>query len=217
MENVEYTNDENLAITSDLDIFDITFYKDKTYLMNLDSYIKFIKGCEKMVRHHPDYENFISSIREIHMEHCQVLGNITRFEGTIEGHHGPLFTLWDYCAIVTDHLTALGETVNSFKIAKIVLDEHYKEHVQIVMLCKTAHQMVNSGELFINLSQGIGNVQAFMDTYKLGLERHIDKINEYIRMSKEFKSQDSGIFDLEEKIVNWEYKNLPNAFERRLE
>ena len=214
---IEFINDNNLTITSDMDIFDIQYRKDKYYFMNIDNFVKFIKGCERNIRKHPDYDMFVSTIRELHMDHCQVLGNIDRFDATIEMHHGPMLTLFDYCAIVVDSLISRNESnINTFKVAKIILDEHYKEHIQVVMLSKTVHQAVDSGELFINLNQGIGNVNEFLKEYKDGLHNYKDKINKYIDLSKKFKSHDSNIFDLEDKMISWNYRDLPNEISKRI-
>ena len=38
--------------------------------------------------------------------------------------------------------------------------------VQIVMLSKTPHQLIDTGEIFINLNQGIGKVINFSKNYK---------------------------------------------------
>lgn len=206
MSSVDYLHDPNKTVASPEAEFDISFNKDKYYFMNLENYVGFIKGCERAIRKHPDYSNFVDAIRELKMEHCQVLGNISRFDAVIEMHHGPMLTLFDYCAIVTDHLLNHDETVNTFKIAKIVLDEHYKEHVQIVMLCKTVHQLVDSGELFINLNQGIGDVNTFLKSYPDGLDKYKAKINEYIDLSRKFKSHDSNILELENNMVSWSYR-----------
>ena len=201
-----YFRDENKTVRSDVQPFDISFYKDATYFINLENYVGFIKACERTIRKHPDYGNFVDSIRELKMEHCQVLGNISRYDAVIEMHHGPMLTLFDYCSIVVDHLLNEGHTINTFKIANIVLQEHYLEHVQVVMLSKTVHQLVDSGELFINLNQGIGNVNEFLKKFNKGLERYKTKINEYIDLSKKFKSHDSNILELEETMISWSYR-----------
>lgn len=209
--NLEYMNDEDLTITSDMDIFDISFWKDKFHLMNTDNYVKFVKGVEKTVRKHPSYTSLIDEVRD-RLPHCQVLGNIDKEDAIIEVHHN-LFTLFDICAIITDYHLLKDEKVNSFMIAKEVIDEHYAGHVQLVNLCKTVHQAVDTGEVFINLNQGTGNLNAFIDKYKSALGRYVEKINEYIELSKKFRSHDSGIFDLSEKMVDWSYKNLPLGIE----
>jgi hypothetical protein len=87
------------------------------------------------------------------------------------------------------------------------MDEHLLGNVQFVMLSKTVHQMIDSGELFISMKQAIGDVNTFLKKYKDGLDdMYIDKINRYIDMSKKYDSTDNGIFDLEENMVNWSYR-----------
>jgi hypothetical protein len=150
------------------------------------------------------------------MDHCQFLGHISKFDANLECHHN-FFSLYDYVSVVTNALLARGEMVNTFKVAKLVMDEHYAEHVNLVMLCKTAHEAVDTGDIFINLSQGIGNLNEFLKKYRDGLtEQYIDKLNEYIKMSRKFKSTDNRIFELEDRMVNWSYKSLPNDFSKRL-
>ena len=215
MESLDYKNDENLTITSDMELFDICFWKDNDWLMDIDRYRKFIKETEKLVRHSVDYSNFISVVSE-NMDHCQFLGHISKYDAKIECHHN-FFSLYDYVSVITNALLARKEFVNTFKVAKLVIDEHYAEHVNLVMLCKTAHEAVDTGDIFINLSQGIGNLGEFLKKYKDGLtEPYIDKLNEYIELSRKFKSTDNRIFELEDAMVNWSYKSLPNDFSKRL-
>lgn len=201
-----YFHDDNKTVRSDVQPFDIAYYKEPGYFLNLENYVGFIKACERCVRKHPDYGNFVDAVRELKMEHCQVLGNITRFDAAIEMHHGPMLTLFDYCAIVVDHLLNEEKNINTFIVADLVLQEHYLEHVQVVMLSKTVHQLVDSGELFINLNQGIGNVNEFLKKYYKGLDKYKTKINEYIELSKKFKSHDSNILSLEDNMVSWSYR-----------
>lgn len=49
------------------------------------------------------------------MEHCQVLGNITQYDTVIEMHHGSMLTLFDYYAIIVDHLLTNDKIVNTVK------------------------------------------------------------------------------------------------------
>ena len=200
MKDLDYTNDENLTITSDMELFDICFWKDKDWLLDIDRYRKFIKEVEKQVRHSVDYSNFISVVSET-MDHCQFLGHISKYDAKLECHHNFL-SLYDYCSIITNAMLERGELVNTFTVAKAVIAEHYDEHVNLVMLCKSAHEAVDTGDIFINLSQGIGNVNEFIKKYRDGLnEVYIDKINEYIDMSRKFKSTDNRIFELDKQMV----------------
>lgn len=205
---VEYTRDKDLTVESDTVLFDLPYYKDKDYLMHMDDFVKFIRACEHMVRKHPDYDNIMGAIREDHMDHCQVLGHISRFDATLEIHHGPMLTLFDYCAIVTNYLANHKDPhITTFKVSKLVMDEHMVGNVQVVVLSKTVHQLIDTGEIFINLNQGIGNVDNFLKRYKDGLDdMYIDKINRYIDLSKKFHSTDNQILDLEENMVSWSYR-----------
>ena len=212
MKNVKYLKDGDKTITNDLDLFDISFMKRDDYFKNVDNYVKFVKSVEKLVRKHPDYDMFVSQVREERIEHCQILGHISRYDATIEMHHGPMFTLFDYGAIITNYHVFKGEAINTFMIAKELLDAHFDNMVQVVMLCKTAHQAIDTGEIFINLNQGIGDVMKFIEKYRSGMDNIlIQKVNDYIDLSKKFESTDNNIFELEDEMISWSYRDQPSS------
>jgi hypothetical protein len=216
--SLKYENDENKTITSDMVLHDISFNKSKEWFANLDNTIRFVKAVEKLVRKHPDYDVIVSTIREEYMDHCQILGNISREDAVLEIHHGPLFTLFDICLVVLNHLIANDDkNITTFNVAKIVLDEHRMGDVQFVVLSKTAHQLIDTGEIFINLNQGIGDIQSFITRYRDGIDEvMVDKINRYIDMSKKFESTDNGILELEDKMISWSYRNLSSDLAERI-
>ena len=216
--SMEYTKDEEMTITSDLVLEDISFYKKKDYFMRLDNYINFIKAVVKLVRKHPDYDHWVNRIREEQMEHCQVLGNISRFDAELQVHHGPLFTLFDYCMIVLNYLIAHDDQyITTFRVAELVIMEHSLGHVQGVVLCKTVHQLIDTGEIFINLNQGIGDINAFIDTYRDGIDSQLkEKINQYIDNSEKFDSTDNEILKLENKMTSWSYRKLSSNIRDRI-
>ena len=216
--SLKYENDENKTITSDMVLHDISFNKSKEWFSNLDNTIRFVKAVEKLVRKHPDYDAIVSTIREEYMDHCQILGNISREDAVLEIHHGPLFTLFDICLVVLNHLIANDDkNITTFNVAKIVLDEHRMGDVQFVVLSKTAHQLIDTGEIFINLNQGIGDIQSFINRYRDGIDEvMVDKINRYIDMSKKFESTDNGILELEDKMISWSYRNLSSDLAERI-
>lgn len=216
MEGINFSNDSEHTIWSDNDPFIISFYKDDNYFKNLQNYITFIKGCEKIIRNSDAYKKYIAQLKDANLVFCQVLGNVTDDEGTVtvEMHHGPILTLFDYCAVVLDYHLRKDEKVNSFMIANEVIDEHYRNHVQTVMLSKTVHQAVDSGKLFINFNQAHGDLNAFLKKYRLGLsDYHIKKINEYIDLSNRYQSTDNGLFDLKNTMTSWNYRLEKNERE----
>lgn len=215
MEDVNYVNNETAVVKSNLLPFEISYEKDRSFFMILENYVGFIKGCENFIRRSKDYSEYISSLKDLGLTHCQVLGNvdsslsISGHEVSVEMHHGPIFTLFDYCGCLIMYLIKNGYTVNTPKIAKIIMNEHWAGNIQTVMLSTTAHQAVDSGKLFINLNQAYGNLNGFLKKYSEGLTIHqCEKINRYIELSKKYKSTDNGIFDLKETIHDWSKRRV---------
>lgn len=208
MEAIDYIPNDNCTITSEMEIFDISFYKDRDYFVSLENYVAFIKGCEKLVRSSDEYTSFISQLKEIDLVNCQVLGNVVADDSvSIEMHHGPILTLFDYCAIIIDYHLRKNEKINSFMIANEVIDEHFANRVQTVMLSKTVHQLVDTGKIFINFKQARGDLNGFLQKYKSGLsDEHIRKINKYIELSEKYDSTDNGLLDLKNTITSWKFK-----------
>lgn len=195
-------------IDSSNSMFSLPFYKDAEYFSNFDNYVFFIKSVEKLVRRSQYYSRYIKYLRdEIGLTFCQVLSNISNENGekiTIEMHHGPILTLFDYVAIVLDHLIEEGERITTFKVAKIVLEEHYNNNVQVVMLSKTVHQAVHAENIFINYKQGFGDLNTFLKKYHRGLQNEqIMKINRYIETSKKYDSFDRDLLALKQNILHW--------------
>lgn len=215
MEDVTYVNNETSDVKSNLLPFEISYEKDRSFFMVLENYVGFIKGCENFIRHSKDYSDYISALKDLGLTHCQVLGNIdsslsiSGHEVSVEMHHGPIFTLFDYCGCLIMYLLKNGFTVNTPKIAKIIMNEHWAGNIQTVMLSTTVHQAVDSGKLFINLNQAYGNLNGFLKKYSEGLTIYqCEKINRYIELSKKYKSTDNGIFDLKETIHDWSKRRI---------
>ena len=176
----------------------ISMYKEREYFDEIEVYNSFVKKCEKVVRTSQDYSNFIKYIKEIlGINFCQVSSQIVSGDATIEMHHGPIFTLFDYCAIILNEFLALGKKISTFRIANRVIQEHYDLRVQVVMLAVTNHEAVTNRDLFLNIRQGIGNVNEFIA--KCGPYFDDDqkfKVWSYIEYSKHNDTYDTGILDV---------------------
>lgn len=210
MEDIIYSNDEVLSLSSRHELFDISFYKTADYFRTIENFVGFVKACEKLVRNSTEYSHFKGQLIGMGLTRCQILGNIESDEDDIvevEMHHGPILTLFDYCAIVIDSLIARNEKINTFRVARLVIDEHFEGNVQVVMLSKTVHQLVDSGEIFIHFNQATGNINNFLTKYRDGLnEERIQKINRYIDLCSQFNTFDNGLLDLKNTITNWDYE-----------
>lgn len=211
---IEFSKEkQNPTLDSDACIYELSFYKDLEYLSVLENLNAFVADVENLCRKSKYYSRYVKYIKEdIGLKCCQVLSNIEIHEDsniTIEMHHGPILTLYDYVVIVVDYLLAKGDNkITAFKVADIVMREHYENNIQVVMLSKTAHEAVDEG-LFINVKQGFGNVGAFLEKYKEGLSRdQIKKINAYIAMSEEYGSFDNGLLDVKDNIISWSNEDI---------
>ncbi|HAU87598.1 MAG TPA: hypothetical protein DCW90_19540, partial [Lachnospiraceae bacterium] len=84
-----------------------------------------------------------------------------------------------------------------FRIADTVLKEHELNHVNCVMLSASAHEQVHNRNIFINLKQAWGDINAFIDKYHDAISpEYRMKYNMYIDSSILRESEDYGTFDL---------------------
>ena len=181
--NINYLeNKQTPIIDSDSSLYNIPFEKNLEFFSNLESRNNFIKGCERLVRINDRYSKYINYLKKkVKLDHCQVLKNLTDEDCEIEMHHGPIFTLYDYCSIMINYYIQKGYKITSFRIADAILEEHRKNRIQVVMLSTTVHEEVHNKDIFISTKQAWGNLGKFLQMYKLGLDPDIiEKYNRYM-------------------------------------
>jgi hypothetical protein len=200
--DIVYDTGKSPIVDSPNSMFILPYEKDWEYFSNLESKTRFIKGCEKLVRKDTRYRKYINKLkREVKLNHCQVLSGLTDQDCTIEMHHGPIFTLYDICEIVLDYFLEHGWRITTFEVADVVLKEHWKNHIQVVMLSTTIHQEVHDRELFINMKQAWGDLNAFLKKYKLNNDLK-DKYNRYLDRSLMMDSTSYELLKLSDRLVN---------------
>lgn len=181
--NINYLeNKQTPVIDSDSSLYNIPFEKNLEFFSNLESRNNFIKGCERLVRINDRYSKYINYLKKkVKLDHCQVLKHLTDEDCEIEMHHGPIFTLYDYCSIMINYYIQKGYKITSFRIADAILEEHRKNRIQVVMLSTTVHEEVHNKDIFISTKQAWGNLGKFLQMYKLGLDPDIiEKYNRYM-------------------------------------
>lgn len=208
--NIEYKKiNTTPMIDSDTSLYTLPFYKDADYFSNLDNFVGFVKAVETMVRTSKYYKRYIAYIKsDVGLNFCQVLSNIKQDDETskveIEMHHGPILTLFDYICILVDWSLYNNKKITSFSIANRMLEEHFNNNVQIVMLSKTVHEEVHDNNVFLSTKHAFGDLNRFLDKYRDGLSKEqIDKINKYISLCEKYDSFDKGTLSLREKIKKW--------------
>lgn len=200
--NIIYDTIENGSVVdSPSSEYYLEFEKHEEFFSSLESKTRFIRDCERLIRQNVRYSKYIYALKnEVKLNHCQVLSHLTDKDCTIEMHHGPIFTLYDYCEIMIDHYLRKGWKITSFRIAKQVLDEHWKNHIQVVMLSTTVHQEVHDREIFINMQQAWGDLHEFLKCYKLNDDLK-EKYNRYVDRSMMLDSTSYELLKLNEKLL----------------
>ena len=205
-----YNEAFNPTLTSRNSTYDIQFYLTKEVLNDVDTYKSFIKNCEKRVRNSVTYSHYKGFLMGLGMDHCQVLGYINGEMATIEMHHA-IFTLFDICFMVTEHLLNTVGYVTTFDVVQIVKDEHKLHHVAVTMLAKTPHQMYhNTDDLFIHPNMCMGDWVTLMNKYITGISQDLAvKLLYYLNRAIDIGAgEDSGILQLRDKILDWSAYNV---------
>ena len=208
--NIEYKKAKhNPTLDSPSSMYELPFYKDADYLSNLDNFVGFIKAVERMVRSSKFYSRYIKYIREdIGISFCQVLSNIKvddeKATTKLEMHHGPILTLFDYASIITDWMLINGKKITTFSVADTLLQEHFNNNIQVVMLSETVHELVHDGKVFLNIKHAFGNLNAFIEKYRSGIsDDYITKINKYLDTCSKYESFDKHTLDLYNTVKSW--------------
>ena len=199
--NIEYRGNISKDILAKDDYFqELHYFKTSDDLVDEQSYGKFIKEVERLVRSNPDYKVFVNYIKNtLAIDFCQVFSHaFDSVDCNIELHHGPVFTLYDICEIELQRFLHEGLRVNVYRVADAVLDLHFQLKINCIMLSKTAHEMAHNGDLFLNLSQNIGDINSYIIERGRYFPSEIKyKLYHYYQLTKDNPSFDRGALDTE--------------------
>ena len=199
--NIEYKGNIAKDIVAKDDYYqELHYFKTLEDFIDEMSYSKFVKEVERLVRTNPDYKVFVDYIKHtLGIDFCQVFSHVyDKVDATIEFHHGPIFTLYDICEVELSRFLKTGMRVNVFRVADAVLDLHFAMQVNGVMLSKTVHEMAHNGDVFINLSQNIGDVNSYIENRHMYFNPEVKyKLWTYAKMCENNPSFDKGALDLE--------------------
>lgn len=197
--NIKYKGNLSKDVVNASDKYEfVSLYKDREYFEESKPLDNYIKAIERMVRTSKEYDAFVGIIKnKLGLNFCQVMNNITSDVATIEMHHGPLFTLYDYIDIFLYKYLLEGKKINTFRIADDIINEHYNRNIQVVMLAITNHEAVHNRDVFLNVKQGVGDVSNFIEKYQKFLkEDYKYRIYNYIQLCKNVDSFDYGFLDI---------------------
>ena len=82
------------------------------------------------------------------------------------------------------------------------MDEHQRNHIQVVMLLSTVHEEVHNRNIFISYKQAWGDLNEFIKKYGIAMNDALkEKMNRYIDRCMMYDSNDFGIFKLNDAIT----------------
>jgi len=166
------------------DDYGIQYYHTEFHFYIPETFIRFIEGVEKIVRSSESYKAYIDYLKNtIGLRTCSIYGYLQDEHVTIEMHHGPCFTLFDYVKIIVDYRIDHNLPLDTFQTAQQVMGDHGNNIIQVVNLCVTAHQAVHANNTFIPMTMSWGNLRMFLSIYgpymdntlKLKLRNYFEK------------------------------------------
>ena len=188
--------------------FDLPFYQTRETLLNVDTYRRFLKNAESTFRASKEYKAYKAYIMEyIGSNRCQVLGNISSDDATIELHHNVL-GLFDICLLISSHIVNTVGIISTFDLIQLVILEHWENRVGLVMLSKTAHQkFTNDPNGFIPPDQTFGKWWELLDRYRYGITLAIaQKVINYIKKCQSGFANSINLMQQEE-ILSYAWAN----------
>lgn len=184
-------DDHNPTLRSPYAEFDLQFYQTKETFMDVDIFRNFLKNVERRFRASKEYKAYKAYLIEyVGIDRCQVFGNITMDDATIEMHHNVL-GLFDICLLIASHVINTVGYISSFDLIQLLILEHRENRVGITFLSKTAHQSFTAdNDGYIPPEQTFGRWWELLYKYRYGItfsiaHKVIDYVNKY---NKDYQS-----------------------------
>lgn len=201
-------DEKNPTISSPYSAFDLPFYQTKETLMDVDNYRNFLRNAETRFRATKEYKAYKSYLIEnIGINRCQVFGNITTDDASIELHHNVL-GLFDICLLICGHIINTVGVISTFDLIQLLIEEHWNNRVGVTFLSKTAHQIyTNDPNGYIPPENTFGAWWELLSRYRYGITYDIaNKIINYIKKYQE-NTHISINLELQDQILNYAYFN----------
>ena len=195
---------DNPMIVSTNTPFALLFAQTRETL-DVETYSSFIHNAISRFRASRFYTAYKANLIEMGMNRCQIHGNITNEMATVEMHHNML-TIYEIAIIITEHFLNKYGSVTTFDVVKQLKEEHAKNHVQLVMLSLTPHQVFHANkDFFIHPKMCFGNWKEFLYEYMNDLTMDIAyKLLYYFKKAIDSdETYDNGLLDLMDKVRSW--------------
>lgn len=213
MVSTQEGSDVKVAPIENTELF-LPYYKKEINFVNNSEYVKFIKSVEQTIRRSKEYKAYIAYLKQdCGLNKCMVYGSIDDEKAPIEMHHGPIFNLFDYVEIALISFFKSDKClVSTFRIADQVLQDHFENIVQVVMLSEMVHIAAHPKKKeqkaeFINIESAWGDIVSYLKKYSHCLNySHIHRLRRYIedweRINKE---PNSTVSVFKEVVDKWKF------------
>lgn len=207
-----FDNHYNPTIFSPNSHYVIQFYQTKESLMDIEVYKNFLDNAISRFRHSVAYRNYKGFLYENGFDRSAFNANINKdmVSGDLEMHHNML-NIFDISVIITEYILNTVGFVSTFDVVQILKDEHRHNHIQLVMLDKTSHQLNHhsDGQFFIHPNMAVQDWSAFLEKYNKGITLDIAfKILRYLKRAMALGgSDDAGLLTVRDKVIDWSELN----------
>lgn len=208
---IEYDDQYNPMINSPNAPYGLPFYMTKDTMADVEVYKAFLDNAISQFRHSKTYKNYKSYLMGLGLDHCQVLSNVTEDNvgaKGIEMNHNFL-TLFDIALLITEHVLNTYGYISTFDLIYLLKLEHKENHVPIVMLSETVHEMHHQNEdLVFPAQMCFGYWVELLKRYPRGITLNIaKKVINYINISINDSSLSTNatneLLGLKENIEGW--------------
>lgn len=185
--------------------YPLQFYQTRETLADVDTYKRFIDNCIHRFRKSRAYKGYKAYLMSMGLDRCQILGNIQDGMADIEMHHNFL-TIYDITILISQHILNTVGRCTTFDIINLLIQEHRENHIPIVMLSETAHQIYHANpDMYIPISMCFGNWVELLRKYSYGITMDIaNKVIKYINnCQKNNELTDLQYYQLSDTIKSW--------------
>lgn len=193
----------------------IQFYQTKESLIDIEIYKNFLDNAISRFRHSITYKHYKAHLYENGLDRSAFKSNITKDMVDLEMHHNML-NIFDIAVIITEHVLNTVGFICTFDLVQLLKDEHKNNHIQLVMLDKTSHQVNHhsDGKFFIHPDMSVGDWSIFLQKYNQGITLEIAyKIMRYCKNAQKIGcSDEAGLLAVRENILNWGELNGINQY-----
>lgn len=182
---VEFDDSYNPMIVSPNCPYGLQFYQTVESMQDVTIYKKFLSNCKSRFRSSKFYKQYKDYImNDIGIKMDQIMPNVTDDVAKLEMHHNFL-TLENICLLITEHILRTRGYVSTFDVVQTLKQEHEKNHIPIVILCETSHQMTERDEEVVLPAQlCFGDWATLLHDYNRGITKTIyKKIIRFIQVS----------------------------------